>query len=112
MEEPCAGKLLARVCGGAGRQRTALPGTDPAKFDEASPLRTTDLSGLPPTLIMTANYDPLRDEGKAYADKLQKAGVPTVYQNYENVHGFFGTGSIGQQAMQEASNFLKDKLNS
>ncbi|SEW45967.1 acetyl esterase [Chitinophaga sp. YR573] len=85
--------------------------TDPAKFDEASPLRTTDLSGLPPALIMTANYDPLRDEGKAYADKLQKAGVPTVYQNYENVHGFFGTGSIGQQAMQEASNFLKDKLN-
>jgi len=86
--------------------------TDPSKFDEASPLRTADLSGLPPALIMTANYDPLRDEGKAYADKLQKAGVPTIYQNYENVHGFFGTGTIGLQAMQQASNFLKDKLNS
>ena len=32
--------------------------------------------------------------------------------DYENVHGFFGTGSMGQQAMQEASNFLKEKLNS
>jgi acetyl esterase len=86
--------------------------TDPAKFNEASPLRTADLSGLPPALIMTANYDPLRDEGKAYADKLQKAGVSTIYKNYENVHGFFATGSIGQRAMLEASNFLKDQLNS
>lgn len=85
--------------------------TDPAKFDEASPLRTADLSGLPPALIITANYDPLRDEGKAYADKLIAAGVATTYRNYENVHGFFGTGETGQEAMLEASNFLKEQLN-
>lgn len=84
--------------------------TDKSKFDEASPLRKVNLSGLPPALIMTANYDPLRDEGKAYADKLQNAGVPTLYKNYENVHGFFGLGTIGQQAMREASNFLKHRL--
>jgi acetyl esterase len=86
--------------------------TDPALFEEASILRSADFSGLPPAMIFTCNYDPLRDEGKAYADKLQKAGVPTVYKNYENIHGFFGTGSMGEQAMQEASAFLNDKLNS
>jgi len=84
--------------------------TDTSKFAEASPLRATNFSGLPPALIMTANYDPLRDEGKAYADKLQSAGVETVYKNYENVHGFFGTGVMGQEALQVASDFLKDKL--
>jgi len=86
--------------------------TDPALFEKASILRSADFSGLPPAMIFTCNYDPLRDEGKAYAGKLQQAGVPTVYKNYENIHGFFGTGSMGQQAMQEASAFLKDKLNS
>jgi len=63
-------------------------------------------------LIITANYDPLRDEGKAYADKLGAAGVEVVYKNYQNVHGFFGTGEMGQEAMQLAVGFLKDKLNS
>ena len=85
--------------------------TDPAQFEEASILRSPDFEGLPPAMIFTCNYDPLRDEGKSYADKLQKAGVPTIYQNYENIHGFFGTGSMGQKAMQEASVFLKEKLN-
>ena len=84
---------------------------DATKFDEASPLRFNDFKGLPPALIITANYDPLRDEGKAYSDKLQAAGVESVYQNYENVHGFFGTGEMGQEAMNQAVNFLKLKFN-
>jgi acetyl esterase len=85
--------------------------TDPARFDEASPLRSPDFKGLPPALIMTANYDPLRDEGKAYADKLIAAGVECIYQNFENVHGFFGTGEMGQDALQQAVNYLKSKFN-
>jgi acetyl esterase len=83
---------------------------DPAGFEEASILRSEDFSGLPPALIMTANYDPLRDEGKAYADKLKAAGVETIYQNFENTHGFFGNGNMGKEAMLIASRFLKSKL--
>ncbi|HZH64126.1 MAG TPA: alpha/beta hydrolase [Flavisolibacter sp.] len=85
--------------------------TDSSKFDEASPLRSPHFKGLPPALIMTANYDPLRDEGKAYADKLMAAGVECIYKNFENVHGFFGTGDMGQDAMQQAVDFLKLKFN-
>jgi acetyl esterase len=84
---------------------------DSSLFDEASPLRSNRFEGLPPALIMTANYDPLRDEGKAYADRLMAAGVETVYRNFENVHGFFGTGTMGQEAMQQAVNFLTLKFN-
>jgi acetyl esterase len=84
--------------------------TDSSRFDEASPLRSLDFKGLPPALIMTANYDPLRDEGKAYADKLLAAGVECTYKNFENVHGFLGTGDMGQDALQQAANFLKLKF--
>lgn len=84
---------------------------DEQTFAAASPLRTDDLSGLCPALIMTANYDPLRDEGRAYADKLKAAGVETRYENYQNVHGFFGNGSeMGTEAMQRACAFLLKKL--
>lgn len=79
-------------------------------IQDASILRAPDFSHLPPALIMTANYDPLRDEGKAYADKLLQAGVETIYKNYENVHGFLGLGEMGGEAMDTASNFLKKKL--
>ncbi len=84
--------------------------TDPALIEEASILRSKDFSNLPPALIFTCNYDPLRDEGKAYAEKLTAAGVSTTYKNYENIHGFFGIGNMGEEALQYASGFLKSQL--
>jgi len=66
-------------------------GKDPARRREpdASPLLTGDFAGMPPALVYTAGFDPLRDEGNAYADRLREAGVPVRYHCFESlVHGF------------------------
>ncbi len=61
----------------------------------ASPLLAGDLSGLAPAVIVTAGFDPLRDEGAAYASRLEDAGVPCEYRCYDDlVHGFFGMGVL------------------
>ncbi|TCM22301.1 acetyl esterase [Novosphingobium sp. PhB165] len=66
-----------------------------------------DLKGLPPTVLVTAGLDPLRDQGRAYAAKLVEAGVPTVY--YEGrglVHGFTTFRKDIPSAQQDTENFL------
>jgi acetyl esterase len=72
-----------------------------AEIDDprASPLKANDLAGLPPALIYTAGFDPLRDEGHAYADRLMAAGVKTIHREFDSlVHGFVGLRGTVQAA--------------
>jgi acetyl esterase len=81
----------------------------------ASPLIADDLTGLPPAFLSTVGFDPLLDEGRAYADKLAASGVPTVYRHYANqVHGFYNMTAISKtarDAIQEAADWLASALN-
>lgn len=66
-----------------------------------SPLLAKDFTGLPPAFVLTAGYDPLRDEGRAYADRLIDAGVKTTYVNYPGtIHGFFSLTRFLQQGLK------------
>jgi acetyl esterase len=70
--------------------RLYCPDAERRSDPRLSPLLAKDLSGLPPAYVVTAGFDPLRDEGIAYAEKLDAAGVPVTQVNYPGmIHGFF-----------------------
>jgi acetyl esterase len=89
------------------------PGAD--RLDpRASPLRAADLSGQPPTMVVTAGFDPLRDEGHAYAERLRAAKVEVWDREYPGqIHAFVSlTKAIpqGAAATAEVADYLREKL--
>lgn len=80
-------------------------GADPMSI-RASPL-LADLAGLPPTVLVTASHDSLRDEGRAFAAKLITAGVPvTYYEAQGTIHGFATYRKAIPSAQEDTADFL------
>jgi acetyl esterase len=82
--------------------RLYLDGAETTDDAYAAPLVARNCAGLPPALVHTAEYDPLRDDGKVYADRLSVAGTPVTYRCAERmIHGFMRARLDGPDAARE-----------
>jgi acetyl esterase len=88
-----------------------IPEANQREQPYASPLRAPDVTGLPPALVITAELDPQRDEGEAYAQRLRDAGCLVTHTRYPGVlHGFFQMGGAivsGRSAIAEVAKYLQ-----
>lgn len=88
-----------------------LSSDEDGKNAYASPIQARELRRVAPAFVITAEFDPLRDEGEAYAARLKEAGVPVEAKRYDGaIHGFFNLGHIidqGKQVMNDAAARLK-----
>jgi acetyl esterase len=84
------------------------------KMPALSPLFAENLEKLPPTMVITSEFDVLRDEGEAFARQLSEQGVPTVLRRYEGqIHGFLGLGAVTMDAghaIAEIGSWLKARF--
>jgi acetyl esterase len=94
--------------------RNYLSTPDEGRNPLVSPLLAKDHSGLPPALVITAEYDPLRDEGERYAALLRDAGVPVEVTRYDGMaHGFFTASGVlasARQAVAQAAEYLRKRI--
>ena len=93
-------------------QQYYLPDLSCIEDWRASPLKATDLSGLPEALVITAECDVLHDEGEAYAKAMAEAGTKVEYIDWPGmIHGFIGSAAIfddGREALSVAASHLRD----
>lgn len=85
-----------------------------AEHPHASPLRAPELRALPPTYVITAEFDPLRDEGGAFAKRAANEGVPIVHRHYGDMnHGFLSWAGLidrSSQALEDAARWIRSAL--
>ena len=87
-----------------------LQGTSHDENAYAIPMRAATFKGLAPAIIITAQYDPLLNDGEKYAELLQGDGVPVIYKSYDGmIHGFFSNMAVTPTA-QKAIDFVASEV--
>jgi acetyl esterase len=91
-----------------------LIGPEDGRHPHASPIQAESLAGLPPAMVITAECDPIRDQGEAYAQRLRDCGVSVLVKRYEGaIHAFFNLAGVidaGKQAIADSAATLKTAL--